>query len=165
MVPFTICRWPFSLENERSCRDKSFFHSTLLQVCLVLYKRHCLSYSAYLTSVCFPEWAPLGKLLCFCSGILFHLLGHSSESEMSWALAWVLANWGMEILGTHATFWDPLSWSQSLMGSALAFQDIIKAREKCSPFLPSPAHGVWRQTYFKACAHMSMISEAWKATE
>lgn len=71
----------------------------------------------------------------------------------------------MEILGTYATFWDPLSWSQSLMEPAMTFQDVIKLRENCSPSLPSSAHGMWRQTYFKAYAHMSMISEAWKAIE
>lgn len=68
-------------------------------------------------------------------------MGHSSEAEMSGALAWALANWGMEILGTYATFWDPLSWSQSLLGPAMASQDNIKPRENF-PLFAQPC--AWR---------------------
>lgn len=77
----------------------------------------------------------------FCT----YFLDHSSDSRMPPGGASLagLPKCDLEILGTHASLWDPSSWSQSPIGPSMAFQNSIRPREPCVPF-PCPAQWMER---------------------
>ena len=121
----TLCPWPLSLENERSCRRWTFSTRSLSSTRGVG-STHVRNILGGLT---------LGKLGVFLVGFCFYFLNYPSGSGILLELPH-LPKCVLEILGMYATLWDPSSWSQSVTGPSVAYQDIIKPREhRVSPHL------------------------------
>ena len=106
-------------------------------------------------------------LVEFC----FYFLDYPTESGMLLELshylsvAWKFLLGGKQFPRMFSPLWGPLSWGQSVIGPSWHFRISSSPRTLC--FFRLPQLSAWREDtdFFNMTVHMTMISEAWEATE